>query len=370
VNRFLVDAFDLGVNPKGINRVLLSLIPELEARIGERLLVACTPAGAELADLPPERLLVSDRTSQSRWEQYGLPRIASRSRVSAVYSHREAGALWGPPLVLHVPEDPEVRWARQPTRTPRELARRRYSRTLMRRSLQRAAVVAASVPTVARQLTSHYGVHDVELLPLGVDLRAFRPAAAPTGDFVFHLGSPDPRDRTPLVVEAYAAARAQGADLPPLVIGGALGPAATSCVQRLAMTVGISGLVTMTGRLTDFDLAERYRHAAVVIQPSSDEGFGLQPLEALASGAPLLITPSEAVADVVGDAAVVAPASPGALGAELVRLLKDFGGAAGLRKRGPQVAGGYSWCACAERVVQALELAASRPAASRFGPRQ
>ena len=204
MNTFLVDALDLGHNTKGISRVLSALIPELHLRLQDRLLVATTHKGRELLDLPPLQVLQVPHGLQSVWEQYGLPRLAVKHRVSATYSHREAGALWGPPLVLHVTEDPEVRWARESEPGLRGRSRRAYSRALMRRSLDRAAVVAASVPSVRDQLQLRYGQQDVRLLPLGVDLRRFRPADDPREDVVFHLGSPDPRDQTLLVVEAYA----------------------------------------------------------------------------------------------------------------------------------------------------------------------
>ena len=110
----------------------------------------------------------------------------------------------------------------------------------------------------------------------------------PAGNEVFHLGSSDPRDRTVLVVEAWAAAKRKVGPLPTLVIGGALGDL-TADVQGAAAAAGVD--VRLTGRLADGELADHLRQAAVVVQPSSDEGFGLQPLEAMASGAPVVVTP-------------------------------------------------------------------------------
>ncbi len=72
-------------------------------------------------------------------------------------------------------------------------------------------------------------------------------------------------------------------------------------LRRRADSRGID--IELTGRLTDIDLVDRLANAAVVVQPSSDEGFGLQPLEALAAGAPVVVTAAPAVIDVVGDAA-------------------------------------------------------------------
>jgi glycosyltransferase involved in cell wall biosynthesis len=357
--RFLIDAVDLGHNEKGVARVLASLTPRVVERSNEEILVACTGEGIrELPGVGADGILLVPRTLQSRWEQWGLPRLARRNNIDAVYSHREAGALWGPPLVLHVPEDPEVRWARNPPASLREHARRAYGRTLLQTSLRRCAVAAASTGAVAAQLAARYRAprSTIRVIPLGVDLELFHPVSAPAEDFVFHLGSSDPRDRTTLVVDAWARAHKQDDTLPTLVIGGGLGDV-ESRVLRRARELNIP--LELTGRLSDADLAARFQHAAIVVQPSSDEGFGLQPLEAMAAGAPVVVTAAAAVVDVVQDAAVVCSATPAALadGVLTVRAQADA-----LRARARAQAERFSWDASADAVLEALgEASAGAP---------
>ena len=126
----------------------------------------------------------------------------------------------------------------------------------------------------------------------------------------------------------------------------------------------------MTGRLSDEALADHFRHALVVVQPASDEGFGLQPLEALASAAPLVVGDAAAVVDVVGDAAVCAPPHAQALATVLLALCEDQGRRKTLRAAGPLVADRYSWGVTADLTCAALQEAGqSRPAARR-GPRR
>src|SRR5690349_19235422 len=94
----------------------------------------------------------------------------------------------------------------------------------MRRALGRARIVAASVPSIATHLGERYNLPRVRILPLGVNLRLFAPAAEPREGFIFHLGSADPRDRTMSVVLAYERLlRLRPTAPPPLVIGGNLG---------------------------------------------------------------------------------------------------------------------------------------------------
>jgi glycosyltransferase involved in cell wall biosynthesis len=356
LSRYLIDAVELGQNPKGIARVLASLTPRVVERSPDEVFVACTNRGAaEAAGVPGDRLVLVPRTLQSRWEQWGLPRVARELRATAIYSHRESGAMWGPPLVLHIPEDPEVRWARTPPSSLRERMRRRYSRTTMRRALRRA-VVAASTPALATQISRRYGLApaSISIIPLGVDLALFSPAEQPARNEVFHLGSSDPRDRTVMVVEAWARARKTAASLPPLVIGGALGEL-TADVRRAAATLEVD--VRLTGRLDDSELAEHLRQAAVVVQPSSDEGFGLQPLEAMASGAPVVVTAADAVLDVVGEAAVVCDETVAGLADGIIKATREEDR---LRPAGRERAQAFTWDTSAEAVVQALETANRR----------
>lgn len=353
-----MDAYDLGINDKGIHRVLQALVSELRRRDGG-LLIATTDAGAALLGASSPDVVIVPRMKQSVWEQRGLPLTARRLRCAAAYSHREAGAFWGPPIVLHVPEDPEVRWAREPTTDLTGRARRVYSRALMGRSLRHAAVVAASVPSVGVRLADRYGLDRVTTIPLGVDCEVFYPAIEPLEDCVFHLGSSDPRDRTPLVVRAYAAARRR-TSLPPLTLGGSLGREVAQAIADEVGLNGLEGVVRLTGRVSDADLADFYRNALVVVQPSSDEGFGLQPLEALASGAPLLVADIPAVREVVGQAACAAPADIESLSDQLVRLTTDAQLRASLRVSGPLVASEFTWRRSADRVLDALGHAARR----------
>ncbi len=351
--RYLVDAVELGHNPKGISRVLASLVPRLVERSNHEIFIACTVEGDDhLTGVPPGRVIHVARRLQSAWEQWGLPNAARRIQASAVYSHRESGAVWGAPLVLHVPEDPEVRWERNPPRSAREYARRLYSRATMRRALGRA-VVAASTSAVAARLSLRYEVpqETIAIIPLGVDMILFTPAENPAASSVFHLGSSDPRDQTLAVVEAWAEARRSIEELPKLVIGGMLGDLAPR-VERAASELGVE--VVLTGRLSDDALAAHLRHAAVVVQPSADEGFGLQPLEAMASGAPVVVTRTDAVLEVVDDAAVVCEPTTVSLSQGIVTAITQ---AAQLRVAARTRARVFTWDASADAVLSSLGAA-------------
>lgn len=358
---FVVDGFDVGANQKGISRVIRSLVPELHELLGERLMVICTSEGRGEIAIPDQQVIMVKKVPQSLWEQTGLPHVSQRAGAAAIYSHRESGALLGPPLVLHVPEDPEVRWSRAPVKSARDRARRAYSRRLMGPALRSATIVGASVPSVAAGLRERYGLKDVRILPLGVDLDLFRPTTNPTKDFIFHLGSEDPRDQTLLVFHAYASVAKRLPDVPRLVLGGNIADGLRSHINRAADRLGLSDRVSIAGRLSDEALAQAYRDALLVVQPSSDEGFGLQPLEALASGAALLVTRTAAVMDVVGGGALVAEADVSGIERALFAALEQPSQLLDLRENATQIAGRYTWRAAAAAIMSSLQAAAESP---------
>ena len=71
-------------------------------------------------------------------------------------------------------------------------------------------------------------------------------------------------------------------------------------------------------------LAVMYRLAAVFVFPSLYEGFGLPPLEAMASGTPVVTSNVSSLPEVAGDAALlVDPYEPSAIADGIYRVLTD-----------------------------------------------
>src|SRR5205823_2187950 len=105
---------------------------------------------------------------------------------------------------------------------------------MWKRSLRRAAaVVSGSAATAAdlRREVPELGV--VRPLYPGLATEFSPGPSRESGHYVFHLGSPDPRDNTETVIAAYGAARARIADPTELVIGGGLG-ARSDALRALA----------------------------------------------------------------------------------------------------------------------------------------
>jgi glycosyltransferase involved in cell wall biosynthesis len=91
-------------------------------------------------------------------------------------------------------------------------------------------------------------------------------------------------------------------------------------------------------------LAVLYRLAGVFVFPSLYEGFGLPPLEAMASGTPVITSNVSSLPEVVGDAAIlIDPLQPEAIADAIRRVLTDETLREEMRQRGLERARAFSW---------------------------
>jgi len=134
-------------------------------------------------------------------------------------------------------------------------------------------------------------------------------------------------------------------------------------VRDAVAASGVPTRVLRPGYLPDSAVAPFFRRAAVVAYPSLDEGFGLNALEALACGAPLVTTTGSALDEVVGDAALTAdPEDIETLSWHAAAALTDQKLRAALIDRGLANAGRFHWDRTAREMVGVYQEVAARAA--------
>jgi glycosyltransferase involved in cell wall biosynthesis len=271
------------------------------------------------------------------WEQVGLRRAGRGADAVLTWTERlPVGG--GGRFVVWLFELPQSRIAlnRERRAGPYQLASDLLTRLLWRASLRRAArVLAGSEGTAAELRAALPELGDIVVVHPGVDPR-FSPGPGRNGRYVLHLSSDDPRDNTRSVVEAVALANERLREPIQLLVAGE--------------APGIESL----GRVSDDELVRLYRGAAAYLDASLFEGFGYQPLEAMACGTPVLA--SSACGEVVAEAGLLCdPTDAPAQARELVRLLEDPGLAEELRRRGLERAQEFSWERTAARLADVLD---------------
>jgi glycosyltransferase involved in cell wall biosynthesis len=121
----------------------------------------------------------------------------------------------------------------------------------------------------------------------------------PAAPLILHVGSTIPRKRIEVLLEVFARVRLQVPNALLARVGGALTAQQADLVRKL----GIGDAVTTLPSVSHELLAAVYRRAAIVLQPSSAEGFGLPVAEAMACGTPVIASDIPVLREVGGGAA-------------------------------------------------------------------
>jgi glycosyltransferase involved in cell wall biosynthesis len=225
----------------------------------------------------------------------------------------------------------------------------RRDRLVFERVVPHAARAAARVLTVSertkRDLVEHYGIppERIVVTPNGVD-PAFHPVTQDTTSRPYALAVGAIQERKNQGA-ALAAAREAGLEL--VVVGPVKDGRAAAELRE--------GGARLEGYVEVERLAELYRGAACLVQPSRYEGFGLPVVEAMASGTPVVTVPDPALVEVAGEAAVVVPEAELAAGIRRAVEERDTLAAKGLER-----ARAFTWEAAARATVTAYAEALGR----------
>ena len=123
--------------------------------------------------------------------------------------------------------------------------------------------------------------------------------------------------------------------------------------------MALSAIASNTGAVSDGELAWLYRHAAFTVFPSLYEGFGLPPLEAMASSTPVLASNTSSLPEVLGDAALlVNPENVFEIARGMKSILLDNTIRERLVQRGLKHITKFSWQSAARQVIEAYQRAA------------
>ena len=192
--------------------------------------------------------------------------------------------------------------------------------------------------------------------------------------FVLYAGNVKPHKNLERLIEAFHLVRSGGLDLKLVLIGDEISKYAA--LRRAVHRHQLHPYVRFLGYLPEETLAIMYRLAGVFVFPSLYEGFGLPPLEAMASGTPVVTSNVSSLPEVTGNAALlVDPYNPEAIAEAIARVITDATLSDELRRKGLARARQFSWETSVRRIrdiycevgsVSAVS-AAARPAGRETG---
>ena len=169
--------------------------------------------------------------------------------------------------------------------------------------------------------------------------------------FVMHAGNVKPHKNLERLIDAFVLLRQNGAydDLNLLITGSEISTYAP--LRRAVHRYNLHKNVRFLGYQSEQTLAVLYRLADVFVFPSLYEGFGLPPLEAMASGTPVVVSNVSSLPEVVGAAGVlVNPYDVTSIADGIRRVLDDSVLRDALKTRGVARARAFSWPVSVKRI--------------------
>lgn len=192
--------------------------------------------------------------------------------------------------------------------------RRRLRHRLLPVLCHRAARIIADSMNTKRDLVRCHQIPpdkiDVIYLAAGSNLKRVTDAAALKAvreryglpeRFLLYVGSVEPRKNLPSVLEAVAALKESGRPVS-LVIAGRGEPNYVGHIRHVLRQHELEEGkdVHLIGPVAEADLAALYSLCDLFVYPSLYEGFGLPPLEAMACGAPVLLSNNSSLSELFG----------------------------------------------------------------------
>jgi glycosyltransferase involved in cell wall biosynthesis len=175
--------------------------------------------------------------------------------------------------------------------------------------------------------------------------------------FLLYAGRIRPHKNLPRLIEAFAVVRSELEQHPKyhelrlIIIGDEISKHPE--VRRAMVQTRTEQVVRFLGFVPFETLKMFYSAAAAFVFPSLYEGFGLPPLEAMATGTPVITSSVSSLPEVVGDAAVVInPENVFDIARGIKEVLLDDILRAKLKTAGFQQVRKFSWERTAEQVLE------------------
>jgi len=228
-------------------------------------------------------------------------------------------------------------------------------------SIKRAQAVMTPTQFVKDELVRRFGAAagKVTVTLLAADKNLAKPEPIERfgagHEFVLFVGNVYPYKNAGLILEAMTLLK--GHPELRLVVTAAPG-FWRDALEARAQQLGVADRLVLTGFVTNGELVSLYQEAKLYVYPSRNEGFGLQILEAMVQGLPVLAADASCLPEIGGEAAeYFDPRDATSLAEKMARLLDSADMRERLREAGYARAKQFSWQRTAQQTLEVYERA-------------
>lgn len=350
----------LSASPTGVHRVAHELITHVDALLTQHSDEAEERSWSVLKPRDADRSLslkvMRERTvgalTWQPWEQFELPLYAAGSTLVSLCNL--APVVTGGVAMIH---DAQV-----------FISPESYGRAFLAwyrfalPAIGRNSKMILTVSDYSRRQLAEFGVAPLEkiavvhngvdhLTTIAPDDRVIAKLGLEAGRYVTALANTQKHKNIRILMQAFA--RPALRDIP-LVLIGKSGPADFAAIGAPPPPNAV-----FAGPVSDAEMRALFAHAGCLAFPSTTEGFGLPPLEAMSLGCPVVAAPCGALPEVCGDAALYADADDAAKWeAAILEILESAAARAERATLSLAQAARFSWSASAARLLDLVRSVA------------
>lgn len=377
--RIALDLTALLPQPTGVDVFMIRLVQALARLDGPfEYTVYVNRGDAERLGSLPDHFRVRVGSLRSRavrlaFQQVALPASSYLHRFDVVHSPSFFCPLWRG-AARHVLTIHDLTSFTRPGMHTRVRGSLAY-RTGVHWSARRADAVMVPSRYVAEQFAQVLPDVDagkVVVVPEGVGPE-FRPAVPGSGagtlarlgvrgPYILCVSTVGMRKGIDVLLAAYERLLAKGCP-EQLVLAGKPGTYYAALLERIR-SPALRGQVVLTGYVAKEDLPPLYAGARLFVYPSREEGFGLPPLEAMASGVPTIASDGSSLREnLAGAAELTPPEDVAALADAMERCLREPRRRERLVAAGVERAARFTWERTAQSMAALYARLASAPGA-------
>jgi glycosyltransferase involved in cell wall biosynthesis len=358
--KIVINGKFLGHRPTAVHTVareiILAMDQLLAASTAPAEVIVAIPRGTVVEDLPLSRISLREigKGNGLWWEQVELPRaldgavVLSLCNLGPALPRRAVTMIHD--LQVYTAPGSSSRAFQLRYKTLFHFIGRRHAKILTVSQFSRDEIVTHKVAAADRIEVVYNGVDHISRA--APDVSVIENNGIVPGRYVLALANAKPHKNIPLLFEAMKDPRLAGVQL---VLFGA---STSEQFQAQGHTPPPSTI--FVGRVEEAQVRALMEHALCVAMPSTTEGFGLPPFEAMHLGTPAIVSSTGALMEIAGDAALLADPSDAAAWADNIAALagsismRDDVGA-----RGRDRMASFTWKSAARQTLDACRAAFS-----------